>query len=460
MTLSATDSVVLGHDLPRIGVDIDPASIDEVRKDAKVLGIVLMPWQEYSIAVAETLGDNGLYLFPETADVVARQNGKSTKLAPLIRRRMRQGRRILHAAQDRIIPRRIFNLVAGSWEKGEARIRLANGQEEVTLPNGASYKIVASQRGGVRGNDADDLIIDELREQKDTEFVDAAKPTVTASSNPQIHYLSNAGAADSIVLNDLKHRAGKDPVLAYMEWSAAAELDPGDVEGWAQANPALGRKIRLEQLEQFYRSYKASGNLAGWETEHLCRWVLTMLPALVQQVYWLRARRSLSTPLRPALGIGVSPDGSRASAALSWAQGDGSIALMSLADVTGDPVDLDRFGKDLRDRALEAGVQGVAFDPWTDQHLARFFPEAKALQGAAFANASEQFVRSVETGQLHWEWADKITEDLPFTARKATSANSFVADRADPQRPITGALAAIRAVWLAGEPLQGPPTIW
>jgi len=128
--------------------------------------------------------------------------------------------------------------------------------------------------------------------------------------------------------------------------------------------------------------------------------------------------------------------------------------------VTGEPVDLDRFGADLRERAIEAGVQAVAFDPWTDQHLARFFPEAKALQGAAFANASEQFVRSVETGQLHWEWADKITEDLPFTARKATSANSFVADRADPQRPITGALAAIRAVWLAGEPLQGPPTIW
>src|SRR6185503_2548589 len=301
MTLSATESVTLGHDLPRIGVDLDPAPLAQTRKQAKLLGITLMPWQEYALSVAEATGPDDRYLFPEVASVVARQNGKSTMLAPLIRRRMEQGHRILHAAQDRIIPRRIFNLVGGSYPKGTARVRLANGQEEVTLPNGASYKIVASQRGGVRGNDADLLIIDELREQKDTEFVDAARPTITASEHPQILYLSNAGAADSIVLNDLKHRAGKDPVLAYLEWSASPELDPGDVEGWAQANPALGRKIRLEQLEQFYNSYKASGNLAGWETEHLCRWVLTMLPALVQQVYWLRARRSLSTPLRPAL---------------------------------------------------------------------------------------------------------------------------------------------------------------
>jgi hypothetical protein len=133
---------------------------------------------------------------------------------------------------------------------------------------------------------------------------------------------------------------------------------------------------------------------------------------------------------------------------------------MSLADVTGDPLDLDRFAEDLTAAALKAGVQGVAFDPWTDQHLARYFPEAKPLTGTGFANASEQFVRAVETGQLRWEWADKISEDLPFTARKPVSASAFIADRADARRPITGALSAIRAVWLAGEPLQGPPTIW
>ena len=457
--MTVTDRPLLGSPLPRLGVDLDPAPLDELRKDAAALGIELMPWQEYALAVAEARNPDGSFLFGEVADVVARQNGKSTKLAPLIRKRLREGRRILHAAQDRIIPRRIFHRVAGSFPKSEARIRLANGQEEIAMTNGGRYAIVAPKHG-IRGNDADDLLLDEVREQTSWDFFYAAKPTTTASVNPQILYLSNAGKVDSVVLNDLRSRAGKDPALAYLEWSADMDLDPGDIEGWQQANPALGHTITLERLQTYYASFKASGNMAGWETEHLCRWVITDAPRLVLDAYWSQCHRTPATPLHPAMGISVSPDGSRVSAALSWAQGDGSIGLMSLADVTGEPVDLDAFGLELRDAALEAGVEGVAFDPWTDQHLARFFPEAKPLTGSAFANASEQFVRSVETGQLQWEWADKISEDMPYTARKPVSASAFIADRADAHRPITGALAAIRAVWLAGEPLQGPPTIW
>jgi hypothetical protein len=458
MTLAPAPPL-LGSDLPRIGVDLDPAPLAELRQDAKAMHIELMPWQEYALAVAEARNPDGSYLFAEVADVVARQNGKSTKLAPLIRKRMREGRRILHSAQDRIIPRRIFERVGLSFKKGEARVRLANGQEEVVLPNGGRYKIVAPQRG-IRGNDADDLIIDEVREQEDWEFVHAAKPTLTASLNPQLLYLSNAGHEASVVLNDLKARAGKDPALAYLEWSADAEYDPGDHAGWAQANPALGRTITLERLQTFYNSYRESGELAAWETEHLCRWVLSMAPRLVSDIAWQQGRRALESPVRPALGISVAPEGTRASAALSWPQGDGSIGLQSLADVTLDPVHLDSFAADLQEEALKVGVQAVAYDPHTDQHLARYFPEAKPLTGSAFANATEQFVRSVETGQLHWDTADKITEDLPYVARKTTAGQSFIAERADPRRPITGALAAIRAVWLAGEPLQGPPTIW
>jgi hypothetical protein len=454
------EPALLGTTLPRLGVDLDPADLTELRADAEAMGIVLMPWQEYALAVAEARKDNGDYLYSEVADVVARQNGKSTKLAPLIRKRMREGRRILHSAQDRIIPRRIFERVALSFPKGHARVRLANGQEEVTLPNGGRYKIVAPKHG-VRGNDADDLILDEIREQRDWEFMFAAKPTTIASANPQVMYLSNAGNVESVVLNDLRQRRDKDPALAYLEWSADMDLDAGDVEGWAQANPALGYgNITLERLRTTYESFRASGNMAGWETEHLCRWVVTDAPRLVLDAYWSAAHRTPSEPLHPAMGIGVSPDGSRASAALSWAQGDGSIGLMSLADVTGAPIDVDAFGLELREAALEAGVEAVAYDPWTDQHLARFFPEAKPLTGTGFANATEKFVRSVETGQLQWDWADRISEDMPYTARKAVSASAFIADRADAKRPITGALAAIRAVWLAGEPLQGPPTIW
>ena len=42
MTLSATESVTFGSDLPRIGVDLDPAPLKDIQKQAKILGITLM----------------------------------------------------------------------------------------------------------------------------------------------------------------------------------------------------------------------------------------------------------------------------------------------------------------------------------------------------------------------------------------------------------------------------------
>lgn len=458
MTVARKPSTLQGSPLPRVGADLPRGDIADVLKEARKLNLSLMPHQEFGLSVMEARDANG-FLFREVADVEARQNGKSSKLAPLIRRRLLAGRRILHTAQNRIVPRREFVRVAGSFRKGEARIRFANGQEEISLSNGGSYMIIAPQRG-IRGHSADDLIVDEVREFEDFDFMQAAAPTLTASPDPQIIYLSNAGHEASIVLNDLKARAGKDPVLAYMEWSAPSELDPGDVDGWAMANPALGRTIDLSRLEQYFNSYRESGNLAGWETEHLCRWVLSMAPRLVQDVHWQKARGALTDPVRPSMGVSVDPQGKRASAALSWAQGDGSIGLMVLADVRGEPLDVEAFAVDLKQSALEAGVLEVAFDPWTDAHLARHFPVTKPIQGQLFANATERFVRDVETGRVRWQWADEISADLPYAARKSVGGTSFVADRADPRRPITAALAAIRAVWLAAEPDQGAPSVY
>lgn len=460
MALATAESSLYGSPTPRIGPELVRGDIAHVLHEANALGYSLMPHQEFVCGVAEATGPDGRFLYPDLVDVEARQNGKSTKLSALIRSRILRGRRIIHTAQNRIIPRRVFIEVAGSFSKHEARVRFANGQEEVELRDGGGrYVIVAPQRG-VRGLSGDDLIVDEVREYEDTEFIDAARPILAASDNPQVIYLSNAGDVESVVLNDLRARQGA-PGLAYMEWSAPAELEAGDRAGWAMANPALGRTIRLEYLEREFANYRDSGNLAGWETEHLCRWVLSMAPRLVDAMRWQAARGTgLGKPLMPFMGISVAPEGTRASAAFSWPLGGGSVGLMVAADVRGNPVDLDRFATDLVALATEAGVQGVGFDPLTDQHLARYWPNSKPLSGVGMANAVERFVRSVESGQLRWAWADQVTEDLPHVGRKPIGAVAFTAERADAKRPITAALAAIRAVWLALEPNTGAPTVF
>ena len=100
-------------------------------------------------------------------------------------------------------------------------------------------------------------------------------------------------------------------------------------------------------------------------------------------------------------------------------------------------------------------------DPLTDAALAKYLPRTEPVAGAKHANASARFVNAVSGGTLHWTDADAVTDDLTWTSRKPhDESGSFQAVRADDDRPITAALAAIRAVWLASGPGGGQARVW
>jgi hypothetical protein len=445
---------------PRIGPELGRYSlIDDVLDAADECGIELYPWQRYGLDISMSVGSDERFLYQSIAWITSRQNGKTKKLVPRIKWALDRGRRIIHTAQNRLLPRKVFEEVAGLYP--DAKVRYANGQEEIRTLSGGRYMIVAPQRGA-RGESADDLIVDELREMEDFDFIAAAEPTLTNSDNPQVIYLSNAGTEQSVVLNDLRARGIEGaPGLAYMEWSADPTLEVDDERGWLEANPSIGySNLTIERLREIYQRYEAAGELAVFETEHLCRWVKSMLPRLVADVAWQQARRAIESPRNPVMGVSVHPNGRRASAVSAWAQGDGSIALRVEADVRGEPIDLTRLAADLLKRADALGIQTVGYDSWTDQHLARHFAGAEAIIGPTFANASERFVRAIETGALHWETADAISEQLPYVSRKSTTGTAWAAEPTDKARPVTAVLAAIRAVWLASNPQVLTPRVF
>lgn len=427
-----------------------------------------MDWQKRAARYAEARGKDGRYLFREVAVIVARQNGKSELLVPLIVKRLLEGRRIMHTAQDRKLPLEVFFRVADMMWNQHAdlfplrngrptRPRYANGQEEVRLNNGGVYSIVAPTRSGARGQTRDLVIVDELREMETWDFIGAAKPTMTVSPDPQIIYLSNAGSESSVVLNALRLRGDSDPSLAYLEWSASPDRPADDVAGWCEANPALGREPEgmgsvLRTLEDEYRAARIEGTLSIFETEHLCRWVATMRERLVDDYSWSRCRGDVGTPSRPALGIATDPKGSRVSAALAWQEGD-AIALRMLLNVTGSPVDLEAVGIEVRNLAKRYGVKSVGLGPMEDKELAKYFKKPDMLSGPTWANASARFRSIVDAGKLRWADCDPVTDDLTWTASKPNGEGSYHAVRASDDRPITASLAAIRAVWLA----SGPP---
>lgn len=451
-----------GFIAPRIAPPLPAKSLgDDFAATAIGVGITLMPHQLLAGRYLTATGPDG-WMYREVAIVMARQNGKTKLLVPRIIMDLRAGKRIIHTAQNRILPREVFRAVANqllrAGEIPKGGFRIANGQERLTHESGGEYVIVAPQRGS-RGLAADTLIFDELREFEDYEVIAAATPTLTASSDPQIIYLSNAGSDASVVLNDLKRRGeeGGEGEFAYLEWSADPDKRIEDRAGWAQANPALGIMPRMEaNLETAFKGRPAP----EFETEHLCRWVASMQPKLVSEAAWLLCRADVSTPdERPSIAFNVDPQGKRASAAMAWPMADGRIALVELSEASGDPIDLDQLGRDLKTLALEHRAKAIGFASWTDAALARYLPKAKPIDAKEFAAASGRFAELVQSGRLAWDGAAHVTEDLTWTSRKPHESGAWTAVPATPERPVTAVLAAIRAVYLASAPKPPIPRI-
>lgn len=471
------EPALVGSPTPRIGPPRPLRhGLDGYREVSSSLGITPMPWQETAASYLTAIGPEDKWLYREVAVVVARQNGKTTLTKPIIVQRLKAGRHILHIAQVRELPRIMFEAIADVLEetapdlfpKRRGKIiwpRRGAGSESIVLTNGGSYRIAAAGTGSARGQEEiDDLLLDELREIESWEVINAAKPAQRFSSNPQTIFLSNAGTDDSVVLNSLRSRADADPSLAYLEWSANPDYSADDRRGWVQANPSIGHFPQvLRDLEQDYLAAKLGGNMAGFETEALCRWVKTMRPALVDPEQWAacEAEGPMPRARRQHLAVSMDPDGSRASAALAWLAEDGICYLTLIRDVRGNPIRTSLVGKELREVADTRRVAKVGYDSLTDAELAKHFRATKPIVGNEFANATSNFVRLVEAGELRWKEAQAVGEDLTWTSRKENDeTGSYSAVRANDDRPITAALAAIRAVWMATGVRLAKPRIY
>ena len=444
---------------------------------AREVGVDLMPWQENAARYIEALAPGGRHLYREIAVIVARQNGKSKILVPLFVKRLLAGKRIMHTAQDRALPREIFGVVAElMWENypelfpnRNGRVtkpRYANGSEEVRLTNGGIYSIVAPSRGGARGPSRDLVVIDEAREMEDWDFIAAAKPTLAMSKDPQLIYLSNAGHDGSVVLNALKKRAGADESLAYLEWSASPERGVDDVVGWTEANPAMGYERDgmgsiHETLTAELRAAKLDNTLPYFQTEYLCRSVITEQPHAVALAAWDQCRGTTEGADRSSIAFNMDPSGHRASVIRAWMQTDGRIAIEELIEAKGEtaPIDTERLGKDVAQLARTHRAGRIGFASWTDKDIARYVPRAKPVDEKEFAAASEMFARYVATGRIVWTNAMHVGNDLPAMIRRSHHSGAWQAVPATPEHSITAALAAIRAVWLESAPKPQPKVL-
>lgn len=432
---------------------------------AKEIGLELRPWQVLNCRYLQAKGPRS-WLWPEVVTIVARQNGKTTDLELLVLTRMvKYGHGVVHAAQNRELPReshsKLADLIDQHYPKMLPRngVRFGSGQESIRLTNGGHYRIVAATRSGARGPSNDLVVVDELREFDNFEFISAAKPTIIARPDGQIAYFSNAGTPESVVLNSLRERADNDRSLAYLEWSSPPDLAPDDIKGWLAANPSIGHNpVLLPNLEREYQANLLGNTMNIWETEYLCRWAAATgrAPLLLPEEWERQAAAPDAGYGRVTMGIKVDPSGERASAVAAWPHKEG-VALEVVADVTGSPIDSARLGPDLARLASQIKARTVVFDPYTDADLVRYFRVAKPLNGRDYAAASEKFVQLALSRQFAVrDPAGIFARDLTNTVRATNNNGTYLAVKSSPETTNTAIEAAIRAAWLASAPQPRP----
>jgi hypothetical protein len=342
-------ATLLGVQEPRIS-SIPPyrsSSGQEVIDLCEQIGLVLDPWQQFVMHHSLGEREDGKWAAFEVGIIVSRQNGKDSifearELGGLF---VLGEKLLLHSTHEfkttlEHFRRVLFWLENVDWLRRRVkRIRTSHGEESVELLTGQRLRFVARTTGSGRGFSGDLVILNEAFNLPDT-AVDALMPTLSARPNPQLWYGSSPGDKDIAPCDQLgrvrrRGVAGKDPSLAYFEWSidpctsecgdgCTSHDDPADPESWAKANPALGIRISREHVAREHASMGVKGFLrerlgvGNWPTDAANQW------SVIPELKWQAVADERSEPVGTvAFAVHVSPDRSWAAIATAGRRSDG-----------------------------------------------------------------------------------------------------------------------------------------
>jgi phage terminase large subunit-like protein len=242
--------------LPALTVSSAAAEAIELAAEC---GVVLDEFQESILDGGMSETADGRWAASDVAVIASRQNGKNgavevRELAGAVL----YGETVIHTAH-------LFPTARSSFQRIEAIIdespdvkervtrRLASPAAgyEVHFRGGGLMKFIARSRTSGRGLTGDLLILDEAQDLDD-DALGALLPTISARSKDvpgsQAWYLGSAPGPLSTVLHRVRKRGrgGDTTRFAFFEFSADPGADLDDRVAWAEANPALGRRITEE----------------------------------------------------------------------------------------------------------------------------------------------------------------------------------------------------------------------
>jgi phage terminase large subunit-like protein len=439
--------------------------IQDVRDIAEIIGIPLLPWQDYVLKDMLTVDKKGMFIRKTNLLLIARQSGKTHLARMLILAHLLKwdSKNILIMSSNRSMALDTFRQVAQVLESNDhlkgfvKQIRYANGTESIEMLDGRRLDVVAATRDGSRGRTADFLFIDELREINE-EGYRAAIPTTRARPNSQTLLTSNAGDAFSVVLNDMRERALENPPksFGFYEYSAPQYCKITDRHGWAQANPALGYTISEESLEEAV----ATSPIENTRTELLCQWIDSLSSPWPHGVLEDTSDASLAIPPGgyTIFAFDVSPSRRNASLVAGQILPDGRIGV-GILQTWESQVSVDdlKIAADIKSHADLYRPRQICYDKYTAQSIADRLTNAGQIcidvSGAAFYQACGDLLdalvnkRLVHSGQENW------VQQMNNCAAKTNDSSWRIVKRKS-AGDVSGAISTAMVVHVLSKPQQ------
>jgi len=426
---------LIGSTEPRIHTPLlnAPSKVDQVAELAEKIGMPLIPWQRWVLSDLLSVDDEDNWLKKSALILVERQNGKTHLARMLILSHLYLwgSKNVLGMSSNRNMALDTFRQVAYTIEDNDflrkqiRQIRLANGQESITLKNGARYEIAAATRDAPRGKTADFLYLDELREWTPEAFT-AALPVTRARPNAMTLMTSNAGDGFSEVLNDLKERCMSYPPanLGYYEWSAPQHCKIHDRKAWTWANPALGHLITEQTLEESVNT----NSIEATRTEMLCQWVDSAVSPWVYGSIEACSDSTLEIPVGPQTIMAFDIAPTRRSGALVMGQiKDGKIAV-GLAQLWSSEIAIDevKMASDINEWARKYHPTMICYDKYATQSIATKLEQSgwmlTDVSGQAFYQACSDLSDSLANSRIVHSGQTDLVQHLNNCAAKTNDA--------------------------------------
>jgi phage terminase large subunit-like protein len=441
------------------------SKVQDVLDICEIIGISLLPWQEFVLKDMLTVDKNGMWVRKTCLALGARQNGKTHLVRMLILAHLLkwESKNILIMSSNRAMALETFRQVAQTLESNDhlkgfvKQIRYANGTESIEMLNGSRLEVVAATRDGSRGRTADFLYIDELREINE-EGYRAAIPTTRARPNAQTLLTSNAGDAFSTVLNGMRERALANPPksFGFYEYSAEPHCGIYDRKGWAQANPALGYTITEETLEESV----ATSPIENTRTEMLCQWVSSLQSPWTYGTIEACSDSTLEIPVGgyTVFAFDVNPSRRNASLVAGQILPDGRIGV-GILQTWESQVSVDdlKIAADIKAWADQYRPRQICFDKYATQTIAERLANAgcvtQDISGMQFYQACTDLKDALDNGRLVHKGQDVWVQQMNNCAVKQNDSSWRIIKRSS-GGDISGAISTAMVVTMLMKPQQ------